>query len=54
MFLCPVTGDMLPYLNCSGGDYISHHNRKEFVGHSIGYCFTGLVACCDVFVLVFV
>ena len=27
---------------------------KEFAGHSIGYCFTGLVACCLVFVLVFV
>ena len=27
---------------------------KEFVGQSIGYCITGLVACCLVFVLVFV
>ena len=25
---------------------------KEFAGHSIGYCFTGFVACCSVFVLV--
>ena len=26
--------------------------RKEFVGHSIGYCFTGLVACGVVLVFV--
>ena len=25
---------------------------KEFVGHSIGYCFTGLVACVLVFILI--
>ena len=30
VFLCPVTGDMVPYLNCSGGDYISHHNRYKW------------------------
>ena len=30
VFLCPVTGDMVPYLNCSGGDYISHHNTRFF------------------------
>ena len=26
MYLRPVTGDIVPHLNCSGGDYISHHN----------------------------
>ena len=23
----PVTGDIVPHLNCSGGDYLSHHNN---------------------------
>ena len=27
VLLCPVTGDTVPYLKCSGGDYISHHNN---------------------------
>ena len=28
MYLCPVTSDIVPHLNCSGGDYISHHNSN--------------------------
>ena len=27
VLLYPVTGDTVPYLKCSGGDYISHHNN---------------------------
>ena len=27
VLLSSMTGDTVPYLKCSGGDYISHHNK---------------------------
>ena len=30
VLLYSVTSDTVPYLKCSGGDYISHHNRYEY------------------------
>ena len=44
MYVSPVTGDLVPHLNCSGGDYLSHHNNIYIYIYIYTYWFLCLMA----------